>query len=99
MSNCDSSDNRHLDTNNIKFILNLKKKQMIVLIRFKNRKAVYEHRRKKHLNPQSENQKFKCPECPREFANSNNIRRHILVAHNDLRFLCDTCGQSTFFLN
>ncbi|XP_066146059.1 zinc finger protein 85-like isoform X1 [Euwallacea fornicatus] len=61
---------------------------------FKNRKAVYEHRRRKHLNPQTESQKFKCPECPREFANSNNIRRHILVAHNDMRFLCDTCGQS-----
>ncbi|KAL1491523.1 hypothetical protein ABEB36_012107 [Hypothenemus hampei] len=61
---------------------------------FEKRKALYEHRRKKHLHPQSENQRYKCPECPKEFANSNNIRRHIMVAHNDLRFLCDTCGQS-----
>ncbi|CAG9759470.1 unnamed protein product [Ceutorhynchus assimilis] len=61
---------------------------------FKNRKSLYEHRRKKHLNPQLENQKYKCPKCPKEFANSNNIRRHIMVAHNDQRFLCDTCGQS-----
>ncbi|KAH1009240.1 hypothetical protein HUJ04_001624 [Dendroctonus ponderosae] len=61
---------------------------------FKNRKAVYEHRRKKHLNPQEENQKYKCPDCPKEFSNPHNINRHRAVAHNDLRFLCDTCGQS-----
>ncbi|XP_050310891.1 zinc finger protein 93-like isoform X2 [Anthonomus grandis grandis] len=61
---------------------------------FKKRKALYEHRRKKHLNPEPENRKFKCPECSKEFTNRNNIKRHVMVAHCDVRFLCDTCGQS-----
>ncbi|XP_076251359.1 uncharacterized protein LOC143190724 isoform X3 [Rhynchophorus ferrugineus] len=61
---------------------------------FKNRKALYGHRRRKHLNPLLEYKKYKCPECSKEFVNKQNIKRHILVFHNNVRFLCDTCGQS-----
>ncbi|XP_030749269.1 zinc finger protein 724-like isoform X3 [Sitophilus oryzae] len=61
---------------------------------FKNRKMLYDHRRKYHLNPELINKKYKCPKCPKEFANHNNIRRHILCFHNMVRYLCDTCGQS-----
>ncbi|CAO1366267.1 unnamed protein product [Diamesa serratosioi] len=37
---------------------------------------------------------FKCRQCPKSYAQANNLSRHMQSAHRQLRFFCDLCDKS-----
>ncbi|CAO1328227.1 unnamed protein product [Diamesa tonsa] len=37
---------------------------------------------------------FKCSQCPKSYAQANNLSRHMQSVHKQLRFFCDLCDKS-----
>ncbi|XP_077179384.1 uncharacterized protein LOC143830578 isoform X2 [Paroedura picta] len=38
--------------------------------------------------------RYQCPECDREFSNSSNMRKHLLIHRGERPYGCHACGQS-----
>lgn len=46
------------------------------------------------IDYKTEETTFKCSQCPKSYAQANNLSRHMQSVHKQLRFFCDLCDKS-----
>ena len=46
------------------------------------------------IDYKTEDPSFKCSQCPKSYAQANNLSRHMQSVHRQVRYLCDLCDKS-----